>query len=39
MILRKRIRKTPISPLNDGRAFYTSRVFGTYVYEGMARPQ
>ena len=31
----KRIRKTPIV-VNDGRAFYTSRVFGTYVYEGMA---
>ncbi|MGE3993680.1 3-hydroxyacyl-CoA dehydrogenase NAD-binding domain-containing protein [Pseudorhodoplanes sp.] len=31
----KRIRKTPII-VNDGRAFYTSRVFGTYVYEGMA---
>src|SRR5947207_1210004 len=31
----KRIRKTPIF-VNDGRAFYTSRVFGTYVYEGMA---
>jgi 3-hydroxyacyl-CoA dehydrogenase/enoyl-CoA hydratase/3-hydroxybutyryl-CoA epimerase len=31
----KRIRKTPIV-VNDSRAFYTSRVFGTYVYEGMA---
>ena len=31
----KRIRKSPIV-VNDGRAFYTSRVFGTYVYEGMA---
>jgi 3-hydroxyacyl-CoA dehydrogenase / enoyl-CoA hydratase / 3-hydroxybutyryl-CoA epimerase len=31
----KRIRKTPIV-VNDGRAFYTSRVFGTYVYEGMS---
>jgi 3-hydroxyacyl-CoA dehydrogenase / enoyl-CoA hydratase / 3-hydroxybutyryl-CoA epimerase len=31
----KAIRKTPIV-VNDGRAFYTSRVFGTYVYEGMA---
>jgi 3-hydroxyacyl-CoA dehydrogenase/enoyl-CoA hydratase/3-hydroxybutyryl-CoA epimerase len=31
----KRIRKTPVV-VNDGRAFYTSRVFGTYVYEGMA---
>lgn len=31
----KQIRKTPIV-VNDGRAFYTSRVFGTYVYEGMA---
>src|SRR6266436_9102429 len=28
----KLIRKTPIV-VNDGRAFYTSRVFGTYVYE------
>jgi 3-hydroxyacyl-CoA dehydrogenase/enoyl-CoA hydratase/3-hydroxybutyryl-CoA epimerase len=31
----KRIRKSPIV-VNDSRAFYTSRVFGTYVYEGMA---
>ena len=31
----KQIRKTPIV-VNDGRGFYTSRVFGTYVYEGMA---
>ena len=31
----KRIRKTPIV-VSDSRAFYTSRVFGTYVYEGMA---
>ncbi|HEX7007311.1 MAG TPA: 3-hydroxyacyl-CoA dehydrogenase NAD-binding domain-containing protein [Alphaproteobacteria bacterium] len=31
----KRIRKTPIV-VNDGRGFYTSRVFGTYVNEGLA---
>jgi 3-hydroxyacyl-CoA dehydrogenase/enoyl-CoA hydratase/3-hydroxybutyryl-CoA epimerase len=31
----KRIRKTPIV-VNDSRGFYTSRVFGTYVREGMA---
>jgi 3-hydroxyacyl-CoA dehydrogenase/enoyl-CoA hydratase/3-hydroxybutyryl-CoA epimerase len=30
-----RIGKTPIV-VNDGRGFYTSRVFGTYVNEGMA---
>ncbi len=30
----KRIRKTPIV-VNDGRGFYTSRVFSTYLYEGM----
>ena len=29
------IGKTPIV-VNDGRGFYTSRVFGTYVQEGMA---
>ncbi len=29
------IRKTPIV-VNDSRGFYTSRVFGTYVTEGMA---
>lgn len=29
------IGKTPIV-VNDGRGFYTSRVFGTYVNEGMA---
>jgi 3-hydroxyacyl-CoA dehydrogenase/enoyl-CoA hydratase/3-hydroxybutyryl-CoA epimerase len=29
------IRKTPIV-VNDRRGFYTSRVFGTYVNEGMA---
>ena len=29
------LRKTPIV-VNDGRGFYTSRCFGTYVYEGMA---
>ncbi len=29
------IRKTPIV-VNDARGFYTSRVFGTYVMEGMA---
>jgi 3-hydroxyacyl-CoA dehydrogenase/enoyl-CoA hydratase/3-hydroxybutyryl-CoA epimerase len=28
------IRKTPIV-VNDGRGFYTSRVFGTYTAEGM----
>jgi 3-hydroxyacyl-CoA dehydrogenase/enoyl-CoA hydratase/3-hydroxybutyryl-CoA epimerase len=31
----KRIRKTPIL-VNDGRGFYTSRVFGTYINEGLA---
>jgi len=31
----KRIRKTPIV-VNDSRGFYTSRVFSTYVQEGMA---
>ncbi len=31
----KKIRKTPIV-VNDSRGFYTSRVFGTYVMEGMA---
>ncbi len=30
-----KIRKTPIV-VNDSRGFYTSRVFGTYVYEGLA---
>jgi 3-hydroxyacyl-CoA dehydrogenase/enoyl-CoA hydratase/3-hydroxybutyryl-CoA epimerase len=30
-----KIRKTPIV-VNDSRGFYTSRVFGTYVNEGMA---
>jgi 3-hydroxyacyl-CoA dehydrogenase/enoyl-CoA hydratase/3-hydroxybutyryl-CoA epimerase len=30
----KAIRKTPIV-VNDSRGFYTSRVFGTYVREGM----
>lgn len=29
------LRKTPIV-VNDSRGFYTSRCFGTYVYEGMA---
>ena len=29
------IGKTPIV-VNDSRGFYTSRVFGTYVFEGMA---
>lgn len=29
------IRKVPIV-VNDSRGFYTSRVFGTYVFEGMA---
>jgi 3-hydroxyacyl-CoA dehydrogenase/enoyl-CoA hydratase/3-hydroxybutyryl-CoA epimerase len=31
----RQIGKTPIV-VNDGRGFYTSRVFGTYVLEGMA---
>ncbi|MEX0839199.1 MAG: 3-hydroxyacyl-CoA dehydrogenase NAD-binding domain-containing protein, partial [Parvibaculum sp.] len=31
----KQIRKTPIV-VNDGRGFYTSRCFGTYVGEGLA---
>ena len=31
----KKIRKTPIV-VNDSRGFYTSRVFGTYVGEGVA---
>jgi 3-hydroxyacyl-CoA dehydrogenase / enoyl-CoA hydratase / 3-hydroxybutyryl-CoA epimerase len=31
----KRIGKTPIV-VNDSRGFYTSRVFGTYVNEGLA---
>jgi len=31
----RRIGKTPIV-VNDSRGFYTSRVFGTYVREGMA---
>jgi len=31
----KKIRKTPIV-VNDSRGFYTSRVFGTYVGEGIA---
>jgi 3-hydroxyacyl-CoA dehydrogenase / enoyl-CoA hydratase / 3-hydroxybutyryl-CoA epimerase len=30
-----KIKKTPIV-VNDGRGFYTSRCFGTYVAEGMA---
>ena len=30
-----KIRKTPIV-VNDSRGFYTSRVFGTYVNEGLA---
>ncbi len=30
-----KIKKIPIV-VNDSRAFYTSRVFGTYVHEGMA---
>ncbi len=30
----KRIRKTPVV-VNDSRGFYTSRVFGTYVGEGV----
>jgi len=31
----KQIKKTPIV-VNDSRGFYTSRVFGTYVNEGIA---
>lgn len=31
----KRIRKTPVV-VNDSRGFYTSRVFATYVAEGIA---
>ena len=31
----RRLGKTPIV-VNDGRGFYTSRVFGTYVREGFA---
>lgn len=31
----QQIRKTPIV-VNDSRGFYTSRVFGTYVMEGLA---
>ena len=31
----KKIKKTPIV-VNDGRGFYTSRVFATYVKEGIA---
>lgn len=31
----KKLKKTPIV-VNDGRGFYTSRVFTTYVSEGMA---
>jgi 3-hydroxyacyl-CoA dehydrogenase/enoyl-CoA hydratase/3-hydroxybutyryl-CoA epimerase len=31
----RQIGKTPIV-VNDGRGFYTSRVFGTYVMEGIA---
>lgn len=31
----KRIGKTPIV-VNDGRGFFTSRVFSTYTYEGLA---
>ena len=30
----KRIKKTPIV-VNDGRAFYTSRIFSTYIAEGL----
>jgi 3-hydroxyacyl-CoA dehydrogenase/enoyl-CoA hydratase/3-hydroxybutyryl-CoA epimerase len=32
------LRKTPIV-VNDSRGFYTSRCFGTFVYEGMAMLQ
>ncbi|MGQ0621294.1 MAG: 3-hydroxyacyl-CoA dehydrogenase NAD-binding domain-containing protein [Panacagrimonas sp.] len=31
----QQIRKTPIV-VNDSRGFYTSRVFGTYIMEGLA---
>lgn len=31
----QRLGKTPIV-VNDGRGFFTSRVFGTYTYEGLA---
>src|SRR3546814_7313025 len=31
----KKIRKTPIV-VNDSRGFYTSRVFATYVNEGLS---
>ena len=31
----QRIRKTPIV-VNDSRGFYTSRVFGTFVHEGLS---
>lgn len=31
----RQLRKTPIL-VEDGRAFYTSRVFGTYIHEGLA---
>jgi len=31
----RQIKKTPIV-VNDGRGFYTSRVFGTYITEGAA---
>ena len=31
----QQIRKTPIV-VNDSRGFYTSRVFGTYILEGLA---
>jgi 3-hydroxyacyl-CoA dehydrogenase/enoyl-CoA hydratase/3-hydroxybutyryl-CoA epimerase len=35
MDLAKRLRKTPIV-VNDSRGFYTSRVFSTYVNEGLS---
>ena len=35
MDLVKKIRKTPVV-VNDSRGFYTSRVFATYVQEGIA---
>lgn len=36
--LTEQLRKTPIV-VNDSRGFFTSRVFGTYIKEGMAMVQ